>query len=146
MRRGRVRWSSEIRADDGEGGSYLCLERLTGELRDRAFRLFIKRVSSVATDVLASIAERLQSADANTRADVLDGFLARRSLDEVASVLACKKAPLEFFPSRIHATGDRGAAGEVWTPSRRLHGRGEWTVPVSPVWLAADSCHLSGRP
>ncbi len=95
---GRARWSSEIRADNGENGSYLCLERLTGELRDRAFRLFIKRVSSVATDVLASIAARLQSADANTRADVLERFLARRSLDEVASALACKAAPLEFFP------------------------------------------------
>ena len=96
---GRARWPSpEIRASDGEDGPYLRLERLTGDLRDRAFRLFITRVSAVATNVLASIAERLQSADANTRADLLEGFLARRSLDEAATALACKTPPLEFFP------------------------------------------------
>ena len=142
---GRARWSSEIRADNEENGSYLCLERLTGELRDRAFRLFIKRVSSVATDVLASIAERLQSADAHTRADVLERFLARRSLDEVASVLACKAAPLEFFPHAFMQPVTEALLEKFGRRPDAATDEESGQSQCPPVGLAAVSCCFSGR-
>ena len=95
---GRVRWPAELRAAEGEDGPRLRLECLTGAVRDRAFATFVKRVAAVATDVLVSVAEKLQAAEPKVRVGLLETYLSRRSLDETAAGLDCRALPLEFFP------------------------------------------------
>jgi len=95
---GRATLPAGLVATKGEDGPRLRLERFQGALRDREFTVFVNRVARFATDVLAAVAKRVEAADIGTRADLLQAFLARRSLDEAATSLACHTAPLEFFP------------------------------------------------
>ena len=95
---GRVQWPAELHAAAGGSGPRLRLEYLTGAVRDRAFEIFLKRVSAVATDVLVSVADRLRAADPQMRIDLLQTYLCRGSLDATAAALDCRTPPLEFFP------------------------------------------------
>lgn len=118
---GRLRWPEGVRTQ-GKDGPRLRLAKFTGKGLDRAFTTFIKRVGRVATDLLLTTAERLQAAATSTRADVLQTFLVRGSLDDAAATLDCKTPPLEFFPRAFMQPLTEALTGE----------RPEFCSPSSP--------------
>ena len=82
---------------DGSTGSTLSLHRLPLDRCMPPFLRFVNDVGTASTDVLAAIAKRL-GGSRSIATDVLQAFLSRRPLDEVAADLDHPPSSVEFFP------------------------------------------------
>lgn len=82
---------------DGLTGSTLSLHRLPLDHCMPPFLRFVNGVGTASTDVLAAIAKRL-GGSRSIATDVLQAFLSRRPLDEVAADLNHPPSSVEFFP------------------------------------------------
>ena len=93
----RSSWIERVDVATGGSGPRLGLHGLAGPERDRLFQEFVQAVESVSTEVLAAIAGRLTTSGAPAP-ELLEAFLARQPLDEMADALECTSLPLQFFP------------------------------------------------
>ena len=93
----RSSWLERVDVTTSGNGPRLGLQGLAGPERDRLFQEFVQAVESVSTEVLAAIAGRLTTSGAPAT-ELLEAFLARQPLDEMADALECKPLPLQFFP------------------------------------------------
>ena len=90
-------WLECVEVTTGGNGPRLGLDGLAGPECDRLFRDFIGVVELVSTEVLVAIANRLTGPGAPAT-ELLEAFLTRQPLDQMADALECMPLPLQFFP------------------------------------------------
>ena len=91
-------WLTRVQSPVEGEFPFVRLERLPlGQLLP-SFQQFLRAVTASATDVLAGIAQALQSAADAVQTELLEHFLSRKSLERLAASLDCEPIQLEFFP------------------------------------------------
>ena len=93
----RSSWLDHVEVATSGNGPRLGLDGLAGPERDQLFQDFVRAVESVSTEVLVPIAGRLIAPGAPAT-ELLEAFLARQPLDQMADALECMPLPLQFFP------------------------------------------------
>ena len=88
----QVDWLSQ-----GASGATLALDRLALDGCLAPFQRFVNDVGAVSTDVLAAVADQL-GASSSIATEVLQAFVSRRPLDEIAVALDHPTPSVEFFP------------------------------------------------
>lgn len=133
----------EAAAPGGEGRS---LSELDVRRLIPAFERFLKGLRSVSTEVLAQVGGSLSAAGEEVEVRLLEAFLARRNLEDLANSLGAEPVQLEFFPQaflqpmveamvepEVEDLGDR---------AERACPRCGWTPQVA---VQRDEAELKGR-
>ncbi len=78
-------------------GPRIALRPTVDRSQARVFEQFVRAVAPGATDVIADTAQRLL-ATRSVAVSVLEAFVQRQSLDDLATSVGCGAVPLELFP------------------------------------------------
>lgn len=107
------------------------------------FRRFVREVVPAATEVLAAAGRTLEEAGDEVRTTLLETFLGRDAVDEVAAALGLDELQLEFFARAfLQPIAEAVHEGDGDSPSEKSCPRCGWPPQVGVV---RDELEVKGR-
>jgi formate dehydrogenase accessory protein FdhE len=142
---GQQTWPHDVQAPPEEYPR-IRLDRLSWERLGMRFEKFLADVGPRATDVLAELAQLVQSKHTELRRRLLETWLAGQDLESLAGEIGADARALEFFPRAFmqpvaeYFSARLGAAPEAWKEAFCPHcGR------LPQLALLRDETEIKGR-